>query len=233
MSSTPYPLGRIEEPKPEQANYLLSSLMEAVDLEEELPDKRYWRSTVNLNQGATGTCVGHGFAHRMEDYPIPRPNLQVDPFEIYRRACHLDPWDDNDNEDLNYGTSVDAGARACRQMGLIDAFYWAWDVETAKHFILLQGPLVIGIGWPEDFFDPQPEYYADGRTRMTLNPGGPIAGGHCVEVRAYNSIADVFVIKNSWGLQWGANGQACIRGTVMKGLMDEGGEFCWPQEVRL
>jgi hypothetical protein len=227
-------LGRIPERKPQQENYLLSKVMTTVQTipESEWPVKKNWKSLVNLNQGNTGTCVGHGFAHRMEDAPVRRPKEEVDPYAIYRRACKLDAWPDNDSGDLQFGTSVDAGAQACQAMGLISNFYWAWDMHTAEEFVLNKGSLVIGVTWYEQMFEPvfvqiKPDVY-----RWIIRPDGRAAGGHCLIVNGRNRELGVWRLKNSWGKDWGQNGQVFMTDEDMNFLLADGGEFCWPQEIK-
>lgn len=227
-------LGRIPEVKPQQQNFLIREAIDrelAVVPESEWPRKRYWDSVVNLDQGNTGTCVGHGFAHRAEDGPIKRPDQDVDPFEIYRLATHLDPWPDND-DDLQAGTSVDAGARASMQLGYVRAFYWAWDIHTAEEFVLNHGSLVIGIPWYDGMFRPVQREVAPGAWRWVIEPSGGIAGGHCLLVNGRNRDLDTWRMKNSWGTSWGQMGQVSITTQNLERLLSEDGEFCWPQEIR-
>lgn len=222
-------LGRIPEKKPQQQNYLIRTQLPAREVE--LPEKRYWDSVVNLDQGNTGTCVGHGFAHRLEDGPIKRPDQDVDPFEIYKLATHLDPWPGNE-DDLQSGTSVDAGARACMQMGMISAFYWAWDMATAEEFVLTRGSLVVGVNWHDDMFQPVSREVKPGVWRWVIEPTGPVVGGHCLIVNGRNRVLDTWRLKNSWGTSWGVMGQVSISSVHLAQLLAEDGEFCWPQEIR-
>ena len=227
-------LGRIPEKKPQQQNYLLSKVMTTLRPipESEWPVKKNWQSIVNLNQGNTGTCVGHGFAHRMEDAPVRRPAEEVDAYKIYRRACQLDAWPDNDDGDLNFGTSVDAGAQACKQMGYISNFYWAWDLHTAEEFVLNRGSLVIGVTWYEEMFEPVYAEVKPGVMRWIIRPEGRVAGGHCLLVNGRNRELNTWRLKNSWGRDWGVGGQVSMRDKDMEFLLADGGEFCWPQEIR-
>jgi hypothetical protein len=225
-------LGRIPEQKPQQQNYLLRSQFAPIELEADLPEKRYWDSVVNLNQGNTGTCVGHGFAHRMEDGPVKRPNQDIDPFDIYEMACLLDPWPENDAGDPQFGTSVDAGARACQRMGLISEFFWAWDMATAEAFVLTQGSLVIGVGWTESMFKPVYKEVQPGYWRWVIQVQGPVIGGHCLLLNGRNRELGTWRLKNSWGTEWGVMGQVSITDADLARLLADGGEFCWPKEVR-
>lgn len=226
-------LGRIPEKKAEQENYLLSEAMRREAPVEEWPEKRFWVSTVVLDQGNTGTCVGHGFAHRMEDGPIKRPDEEIDPYQIYKRATLLDPWPENDDGNVNFGTSVDAGALACKQLGYISNFFWAWDMTTAEEFVLTRGSLVIGVTWYEEMFEPVFREIAPGIDRWIIEPRGPAVGGHCLIVNGRNRELKTWRLKNSWGRGWGVEGQVSMRDDDLESLLADGGEFCWPQEIRL
>src|SRR4051812_33079979 len=71
-----------------------------------------------MDQGNTGTCVGHGWKALLMGQPIARglPVSKPTAFGIYRAAIPLDEWTDNDGEvglpdaELQSGTSVRAGA---------------------------------------------------------------------------------------------------------------------------
>jgi len=231
-------LGRRPEKKPQQQNFLLRAEMPVtVTL---VPRVAWWDNGAWLDQGQTGTCVGHGCAHRMEDSPITHPHDVVDPFDVYRRACKLDPWPENDSGDVNFGTSVDAGARALKQMGLISAYYWAFDLATADRFLRTPkedggGPLIIGINWYESMFNPVWKKDALGDFRWFIDideSEGGIAGGHCLVVNGRNPERKTWRLKNSWGRSWGVEGRVSMSDADMARLISEGGEFCSPTETK-
>jgi len=232
-------LGRIPEKKPQQQNYMIATLLE-IGAPTLFTVRSWWDNGSWLDQGNTGTCVGHGCAHRMEDSPITYPHVAIDPFEIYREACKLDPWPENDNGDVDFGTSVDAGARALKKMDLISAFYWAFDMDTADRFLRTPadqggGPLIIGVNWYESMFNPvwRKDALGDYRWFIEIDESeGGVAGGHCLVVNGRNPQRKTWRLKNSWGRSWGVEGRVSMHDDDMERLIAEGGEFCSPLEKR-
>jgi hypothetical protein len=73
------------------------------------------------------------------------------------------------------------------------------DIDRLITWILTVSPVVIGINWYNDMFNPDP---ATGRLTVT----GAVAGGHAICVRGVNALDPdntYFVLRNSWG-PWGA-----------------------------
>lgn len=180
---------------------------------------RYWYDNgAWFDQGDTGTCVGHAVAHYVEDGPVTHPG-NVNPMQLYREACLLDGWMENDDpNDYQFGTSVRAGAKALRARGIITTFRWAWHVDDLRLALLEVGPVVMGVNWYSSFDDP------DGEGVVQLPPTAYLRGGHAFEVTGYNSNTDLFRAKNNWGREWAREGRFYIPGSVMDRLLAEDGE---------
>lgn len=200
----------------------------------ELTKKFWWAGGAWYDQGSSGTCVGHGWAHFAEDSPITHPNEKIDPYDIYRRAVKLDPWPQNDGPDYDYGTTVRAAAQAMQQMNFIREYRWAFSVQEVRDTLLTIGPMVIGVDWFNSMFNPVWGLDSAGirRAFLDVDPRSGLVGGHCVLIDGVHVPGKSFRIKNSWGRSWGSNGFAAISFDDLGFLLSRDGEACIASEVR-
>lgn len=198
------------------------------------PPLRSWTwpmTWLALDQGSEGSCVGHGHGGRVKGAPDLHP--EVDHRwcrQLYLDAQRVDEWAGEDYE----GTSVLAGAKVLTSHGLYDAYYWAFGVEDTLRAIGYLGPVVVGTAWLDGMFEPRPS----GLLEVT----GSVAGGHCYLLRGVRLKAtlpgeglkpiEVVRIRNSWGPEWGVNGDAYLRVTDLEQLLAADGEACVPTEPR-
>lgn len=217
-------LGRLAAPDPRDRGFLLrAALPETV-----VRKTRYWPNVAGpLDQGQTGTCVGHGWKGWMLTAPVVQTKPQAEPtaFTLYREATHVDEWDGNE-DDLQSGTSVRAGAKAVQAHGYLTSYGWAWDVDTIIDWLCVRGPAVLGMAWPEAFFDP------DAGGVVHWPQGGSIAGGHCFLSLGWDQKRGRFRCLNSWGPRWGQRGRFWIDGETMERLLAADGECCTSMEVK-
>ena len=78
---------------------------------------------------------------------------------------------------------------------------WGWvphDPESIKEALIDYGPLIICIYVYEDMYD-----YNEGIYRRSTDE---IVGGHLVALVGYNDTSQSWLVKNSWGSQWGDDG---------------------------
>lgn len=202
-------LGRLHVPDRRDAIYTAAPLVA-----DAAPPSRpftYWfNSYVPRNQGTTGTCVGHGWSHLV--------NGRADPYEVYRSAIAIDEFPENDNDiAMEFGTSVRAGAKAMQELGFLNGYSWAWDLDTATRWLWTSGPVVIGVEWHEGMF----ERDASG----LLWPTGKVVGGHCVLLDGVNMETKKVRGMNSW--DWGP---FFMTFDVLEDLIGRDGEVCMPTE---
>lgn len=214
-------LGRLPSPDERDRNYPMQVVIPA--RAEEKRTERFWPAQPSLDQRASGTCVGHAWAHYIADGPIENP--PVDPYDIYREAVVRDVWPDNDveatyaeDQQLAWGTSVRAGAQALQERGLIANYLWAFDVEQILSTLLYVGPVVFGTMWYDEMFFPN---FSDD---YMLRVEGPRAGGHAYVLNGVDINAGYVRVKNSWGTYWGKNGTARMAVEDVDRLLHEQGE---------
>lgn len=184
------------------------------------PRSYTWGCGAWLDQGREGACVGHGWAHEIAARPKVHAVTSADAFALYRKAQTLDEWPGEDYE----GSSVLAGAKAVVQAGFIKSYAWCFGIDDVVLTIGRRGPVVLGVPWLSDMFEPD----ADGFIHAT---GGEI-GGHCLLARGVNLPGQYVTLRNSWGRDWGRDGDCRISFNDLEVLLLQGGEACIPS-VRL
>lgn len=202
-----------------------------------VPHNKAWGvPTVPLDQGQEGACVGFGWSHEALAAPVKvvfsavkalisfgiasKPANDVARW-VYHQAQKVD-----DQPGENYeGTSVNAGAKVMRSLGLIKSWRWCFSVDDIIQALCTTGPVVLGIPWLEGMYE---------APNGIVSATGPVVGGHCILARAYAVAGDVFPdepaigLFNSWGPSWGNDGQAWIRVSDLKKLLAQQGEAAVP-----
>jgi len=136
--------------------------------------------------------------------------------DIYRKARTLDEWPGEDYE----GTSVIAGAKACKQLGMIKAYRWAFGLDDLRLALGYKGPAVLGINWYEGMMSPDADGY--------IKPTGSLLGGHAILAFSVNERLKRISLWNSWGATFGHNGTCHVSFYDMEKLLAEQGEACVP-----
>lgn len=219
-------LGRRHHPDPRDRDpkYLLENHLDAAV---PVPTKKLWSiSSAHLDQGNTGTCVGHGMRNFLRCAPIKTTAKSPSAFDIYRSAVLLDPWSDNDDEanlpdgdpGLDTGTTVRAGAKALAQRGWLNTYAWAFSLAPAVQWVLTKGPVVLGTNWYEGMFNPN--------SKGLISKSGALAGGHCYLWRGVDTKTGLARCTNSWGNGWGIKGDFLMALDDLDQLIHESGEVC-------
>jgi hypothetical protein len=183
-----------------------------------------WRCNDWFNQGNEGACVGYALAHELAARPSEVKGL-TDKFireKIYWEAQKNDPWDGGSypNASLFYeGTSVLAGVKEVKRLNYIEEYRWAFDIYDVLYGLGHNGPAVLGIPWYYDMYFPNKDGF--------IKPVGMIAGGHAILARAINIKEKYVTLRNSWGKDWGINGDCYIAFEDLKYLLNQAGECCF------
>jgi hypothetical protein len=212
-------LGRRLAKDDRDKQYLMRRLLPPVGTV--LPVSKTWGiNSTALDQGETGTCVGHGWANFLRCAPI-RSNAGIDSlrWQIYDAAILLDEWPDNDHDtERQMGTSVRAGAKAVSNMGRLKSYVWEFDLQPAIEWVLTMGPVVLGTNWYSSMFEPD----KDGIVQ--ISPKAYVKAGHCYLWRAANTRKAMALCSNSWSDDWGKSGEFYIPFRDLERLIHEDGE---------
>lgn len=185
------------------------------------PRSYTWRCLEQFDQGPDGACVGFGVTHELIARPAEVQGLSAKfaKEEIYWEAQKIDPWEGGSYPGaapFYEGTSILAGCKVAKKLGWIESYRWAFGIEDLKLGVGYNGPALIGVGWYGGMFTPDENNY--------IHVNGYCYGGHCVLVNAINVKEERFTIQNSWGADWGKNGQAYISFDDMDKLLKDYGE---------
>ena len=220
--------GRRADPDDRDRAFLMTRMLPAAGAVV-LPTRKTWAIHPRaLDQGWTGTCVGHGWRNFLRCAPHRTEKTGPTPYDIYRAAVRLDSWSDNDFEaglpdgdaGLDFGTSVRAGAKAVASFGRLQSYVWAFDLASVLEWVLTRGPVVLGTTWFSSFMDPD----RDGIVRIT--PAARSLGGHCYLLRGADTRKTLARCSNSWGDGYAMSGEFFLPFRDLERLIHEGGECC-------
>jgi C1A family cysteine protease len=186
------------------------------------------------DQGELGSCTGNGWAGAVQFLQMKQgiPNFTPSRLFIYynERALENDVPDDA-------GASISDGANVVSKLGCPHEDLWPYDItkfaakpnqdvygDGLKHLVfsvqqvsqdltslkeVLSSslPVVIGFSVYESF-----ESNAVAKTGVVPLPGHheKLLGGHCVVLVGYDDSQSRFIIRNSWGTDWGMQGYATL-----------------------
>ena len=172
------------------------------------------------DQGDFPECVGYMWTHKLSVGPIThKARPPYDPRLLYRQAQRVDDWPGE-----NYaGTSVRAGAKVLQAAGLIESYWWAYDVETVTEALFTM-PICFGTWWYEGMSKPE-------KGTHIIRTTGARQGGHAYLIVGGNKKTGFLKVMNSWGRSYGYNGFAWLPMEEADKLLKDQGEACLAVEV--
>lgn len=183
-----------------------------------------WSCIPRLDQGYEGACVGFAWSHELAAKPKKVLNVTDDyARNIYHDAQKIDEWPGGAYPGASpfyEGTSVLAGAKVVRERGAMEQYRWCFNLTDLLVAIGYTGPVVLGINWYEGMFNPDSKGF--------IHPTGSIAGGHAIIANGVSIRNKLVKLHNSWGEDWGINGECYISWDDIERLLHEQGEACVP-----
>lgn len=225
-ASRPHGFGRIPSADPRNRRFPLAAALHP-RAAASAPARRRWylRRAWQLDQGQTPECVAHAGKHWEFARPTERrvKDAGIDVHALYRRCKAIDGYPTED------GTDANALLKVYRELGQVESWWWYTgqadgDLEVLRLWVLTRGACWLGAGWSESMFTPE----LDG----TLRVEGALEYGHEVLLVGYDRPADRWELCNSWGVGWGRQGRAYLRGEDLARLLTDGGDACGVLECR-
>ena len=172
---------------------------------------KYWYDNrIFGDQKSSPRCVGYAWMHLMVNEPLQQ---WISGWGLYEIAQKYDEW-----KGTNYaGTSVRAGAKVLKKLGIIAEYNWCPDIDAVVNTLLTKGPIVVGTLWYAGMDNP---------VNGAVKPTGRRRGGHAYLLNGVNIEKGMIRIKNSWGRGWGIDGRARISFDDMSTLLNQGGNAC-------
>lgn len=185
----------------------------------QIPRNMLWACEYNLDQGMLSACVGFSWAQCLGTYP--HPDIGIDNqtgINIYAQA-RIENGEINSSIE---GTSVLSGVKAVQDLypKTIDTYHWAFSIEDVITTIGYVGPIVLGVNWYNSMFEPD-------KSGLVSNKG-VIVGGHAILANGVDVDNKLIRLHNSWGQNWGINGEAFITFDDLAQLLADNGEACVP-----
>jgi len=182
------------------------------------PKTTYWECSKVLDQLDTPRCVGYSGAHELIAIPVPIMRIDAKDADVfYSGAQDEDQWPGSDYD----GSSILGMARWFIKVGFWEAVYWAFSFDDWKLGISHYGPALIGITWRSGMMEPD----SNGFIHVT----GSSLGGHAILANGYDHELKRWTLHNSWGREWGLNGECYVSDDDMNKSREDAAECAFAQ----
>jgi len=220
-------LGRIFAFDPKDRRYLMTPPPATeIDIR-----KRHWKTGKILDQGTKPHCVAFTMQQLLASSPVRNKHYKT-PAELYHACQLVDEWEGEDYD----GTSVRAGFKVLREVGYIESWQNAFDVEVAARHILTTSPVALGVSWFTSMFYP---FLHRGESFIKVDKNSGNAGGHAIlwvglnlDKNCYCGGKGAARLINSWGASYGDAGKVWICLKELSDLIKENGECVTSRELK-
>lgn len=137
--------------------------------------------------------------------------LDLEYGEFYKLCC--------EKETDGTGTTIRAGAKVLKDMGMIGDYHWCFDVEDVIATVLTTGPIVLGTDWYAAMNYPN-------HAGLLKVEGGKV-GEHAVVINGIDLDKELVRVKNCWGRTWGKNGYGFLTFYGLDKLIWNNGDACY------
>jgi hypothetical protein len=200
-----YTLGCVRDPK-DNRDLMLASYI----VPKKLPKAINWFNMCIpvLDQGNQPACVGYAGVGMKEEQEMLECNrlINFSGLDFYNRLKELDGMP---NEQ---GTNIRVAMKTLQDEGIKDSTNCAYKIESyasvksieeLKYAITANGFAEVGIEVFENFFTP-----IDGI--VDFKEGAKSEGLHATLFGAFDDNTEKFILKNSWGVNWGIGGYCYV-----------------------
>lgn len=179
----------------------------------DIPKNKSWDFPLDapLDQESTAHCVGFGGAHFGINLPVFTLYTKEEAHDLYYKCKVIDGDPTGEN-----GTTLRSLARVFQDVGAINHYAFAGDLDSIRTWVLTRGPVIMGTIWTEGMMSPDEQ--------GVLSIEGFILGGHCFIVNEWDIKEGYITILNSWGENWGIDGRAYISIKDFESIFLYGGE---------
>ena len=172
---------------------------------------RAYKTGKRTDQGTESSCVGHALYNLLAAEPISQSPFN--PNEIFDAARKIGKQPKSVK-----GSNLIDGIDFLKNENLIEKEYWATKADLVGDYINNVAPVVLSIPW----FERMDDAAKDGR----IKAAGDYVGGHAIFCYGYDGLKKRFWLKNSWGSNWGLDGNCYITFGDLEKLFERGGLAC-------
>ena len=205
-----YPFGWIPS-DPDARDHLMAAAFPGI--EQAPPQDNHWPCRIVLNQIPYPECVGFSWATWGDCAPVEQKWGNPMGRLIYREAKKLD------GKPNEVGTTIRAGAKVMLNRNRIARYFWASSVDEALRYVGAHGPCLFGTMWTSGMCKPS-------LLSNTIRATGKVIGGHAYVVCGVEWKRNRARIHQTWGAEWGDNGECWIPIPDLRLVFKARGEAC-------